>query len=95
MKKELHDSLVSTLTMLSNAFPNGLEESMLLPVIRVLYEEMSDRNIAVVLAHLTGKDESILLNKVYTAAALSSKSESVKKVQDILRDHGYEEWLKE
>ncbi len=81
--------------MLSNAFPDGIDEHMLLPVIRVLYDEMSDRNIANVMRKLTGEDESLLLNKVYAAASLDKNSDPVKNIIAILQNHGYKKWLQE
>ena len=95
MKNELDESLMSTFTMLSSAFPDGIDEHMLLPVIRVLYDEMSDRNIAHVIGCITGADESLLLNKVYAAASLDENSEPVNNIKAILQNHGYEEWLQE
>ena len=42
MQHEIPPSLHSTVRLLERSYPEGLSEDMLLPVLRLLYDELSD-----------------------------------------------------
>ena len=48
MQNEIPQSLQSTIRLPRRSYPEGLSEDMLLPVLRLLYDELSDRNLALV-----------------------------------------------
>lgn len=97
MQKTIPTHLVSTYQLLQRAFPHGLDDDIYLPLLSILYEEMSDRSLAQVIAEYTGRDYYVVLNDVYyvgsnTAVVLP---EIVNLVKQKLMDSGYEIWLNE
>jgi hypothetical protein len=55
MQKTIPAHLVSTYQLLECAFPVGIEEQEYLPLLSILYEQMSDRSLAQVIAEFTGR----------------------------------------
>ena len=92
MPKQLPDSLKSTVCLINDTFPEGIPNELYLPVVRALYEEMSDRNLAMVISYIKGTDGSIALNHVYQAAQLSLDDDSTEKALALLNAHGYADW---
>jgi hypothetical protein len=95
MQHEIPQSLHSTVRLLERSYPEGLSEDMLLPVLRLLYDELSDRNLALVASQVTCLDLSIALNKVYEATALDLHDPRVQAAAEHLKKHGYDAWLAE
>ncbi len=89
------EHLHTTYAMLKEAFDKGLSEAEYDATIKVLYDEMSDRNIAIVLSLITNKDESQVINDVYRVSQSNIEDGVVDKVKSILKPLGYEEWLDE
>jgi Protein of unknown function (DUF3349) len=88
--------LLSTYKLLQRTFPDGIEVQDYLPLLALLYDEMSDRNLAEVVAHYTGKDYGIVLNDVYRVRSTDiPKIEAIDKVKQSLLACGYEAWLQE
>lgn len=93
MQKTIPTHLVSTYQLLQCAFPQGIEEKEYFPLLSVLYEQMSDRSLAQVIAEFTGREYSAVLNDVYQVGMEGSfGGEEVK--QRLIRC-GYEKWLLE
>lgn len=65
MQKTIPAHLVSTYQLLQCAFPQGIEEQEYLPLLSILYEEMSDRSLAQVISEFIGKEYPAVLNDVY------------------------------
>lgn len=100
MQKTIPAHLVSTYQLLQCAFPQGIEEQEYLPLLSILYEEMSDRSLAQVIADFTEKDYPAVLNDVYRVGAAEVFSLSgVEKVRDSVKQKlircDYEKWLLE
>lgn len=94
MQKTIPTHLVSTYQLLQCAFPQGINEQFYLPLLSILYEEMSDRNLAQVIAEFTGRDYHAVLNDVYRVVATPTFSpELIEAVQQKLMGCNYEEWL--
>lgn len=88
--------LLSTYKLIQCAFFKGIEADAYLPLLALLYDEMSDRGLAHVVAHYTGKRYGIVLNDVYRVKSTEVPSpESIAKVKQRLLSCGYEEWLEE
>ena len=88
--------LLSTYRLINRAFPDGIESEAYFPLLALLYDEMSDRNLAQVVAHYTGKDYSVVLNDVYRVRYTDvPEPEAIAKVRRRLLACGYEEWLEE
>lgn len=95
MKPTVPDSLKSTVEMLSQAFPSGVASQDVLPLFRLLYDHLSDRNLVQVLRAVAKRPEEVQLNSVYEAAQLSAGDQKVAELKDKLRGHGYDQWLLE
>jgi hypothetical protein len=94
MQKTIPTHLVSTYQLLQCAFPQGIDEQFYLPLLSILYEEISDRNLAQVIAEFTGRDYYSVLNDVYRVAVTSEFApEHIKSVRQKLMNCNYEEWL--
>jgi hypothetical protein len=63
------DHLRMTTDLLSRAFPLGIRESEYSELLEVLYPCMADENLALVIAHSTGRDLGSVLNDVLGAGA--------------------------
>lgn len=94
MQKTIAPYLVSTYKMLQCVFPDGIDEATYLPLLAVLYDEMSDRSLAQVISEYMGKDYYIVLNDVYRIGATKAvPSETCNVVKQKLLSCGYDEWL--
>jgi diketogulonate reductase-like aldo/keto reductase len=96
MQSTIAPYLLSTYKLINRAFPHGIEAQAYFPLLALLYEEMSDRNLAQVLADYTGKDYHIVLNDVYSVNSTNIPSpEAIEQVKQHLLLFGYEDWLAE
>jgi len=95
MRNEIHPSLQSTVSMLKRSYPEGFSEDVLLSVLRLLYAELSDRNLALVASHVACLEPSVVLNKVYEAATWELCDPRVQAAAGRLKKHGYDAWLAE
>lgn len=92
MPDQVPSHLESTVVMLKSAYPSGVLDSDVLPLMRALYDHMSDRALAKTMAVMLEEDYSALLNKVYEAAQLDETTEVVQAVVNRLKNHGYSDW---
>lgn len=82
--------------MLGKAYPLGIPESEYMLLICVLYEYMSDRNLAEVLSLFTGKKADMVLNDIYeSAATYRSSDEAFDSVKEKLVAQGLHVWAEE
>ncbi|MDZ7961489.1 MAG: DUF3349 domain-containing protein [Aulosira sp. DedQUE10] len=97
MEKTIPAYLVSTYQLLECAFAHGISEQEYLPLLLILYEQMSDRSLAQVIAEFTGKDYHAVLNDVYRVGAVkifpSESEEILNTVKQKLIDCDYDKWL--
>ena len=84
--------LKSTINMIKSAYPSGISDADYPLVIKVLYEEMSDRNIIDVIHIITNIPKHVIQNDIYK---IISKEIDCKDVIDKFRDHGYNSWINE
>lgn len=89
------EHLLSTVKMLKMAFPTEMTREEFLACASVLYENLSDRNLAKVLGVLTHREEAEVLNDIYLACNMPINKITLEKVQNKLRSGGYDEWLLE
>lgn len=91
----MHDPLSSTAELVARAFPAGVPAELVLPVVRVLHDHLSDRQLASVLATLTGADPGVALNEVYRAARLKPGDLGVVRATSALEAAGFKAWCEE
>jgi len=91
----LSQHLRPTCNFLQTAFPQGIDRDDYLPLLALLGEELSDRNLAEVVACAFGMDYESVLNDIYRARSTDAPSpEAVEKVKQWLLPYGYESWLR-
>ncbi|MFN6536584.1 MAG: DUF3349 domain-containing protein [Nostoc sp. EkiNYC01] len=96
MQKTIPVHLGSTYQLIQCAFPQGIDDRGYLPLLSILYKNMSDRSLAKVVAEYTGKDYHVVLNDVYRVGSITTfSSEVINLVQQKLNDCDYEKWLAE
>jgi hypothetical protein len=81
--------------MLKRSYPEGFSDDVLLSVLRLLYAELSDRNLALVASHVACLEPAVALNKVYEAATWDLCDPRVQAAAERLKKHGYDAWLAE
>lgn len=95
MTEQVPDHLRSTVTMVAAAFPGGISETERKPLLRALYDHMSDRNLADAISLITPIPVEVLLNDVYDAAQLGIEDASVREMIRRLEPHGFTRWSQE
>ena len=96
MQISISPHLQSTYKLIQCAFPKGIEPQNYLPLLALLSEEMSDRNLAEVVANYSGKDYSLVLNDIYRVQSTDiPTSEAIANLKERLLICGYEQWLEE
>ncbi|MER3494558.1 MAG: DUF3349 domain-containing protein [Mastigocladus sp. ERB_26_2] len=97
MPKTIPAHLVSTYQLLQCAFPQGIEEREYLPLLSILYEQMSDRSLAQVIAEFTGREYYAVLNDVYRVGTGGTFPSEVEEVLNCVKQKlircDYEKWL--
>jgi hypothetical protein len=88
--------LIRTYEMLECAFPTHISEEDYLPLLVVLAEKLSHRNLAEVVGLFMNEDYVIVLNDVYRALSLiDHAAPSVIRIKQQLIPCRYEIWLTE
>ncbi|WP_258194946.1 DUF3349 domain-containing protein [Janthinobacterium sp. PAMC25594] len=86
------DTLPPTLSgaahMLRSAYPGGMPETAYVAVLALLYEHFSDRNLAELMAAVTGKDAATILNDVYACASSRPEAAAIAAARRLLERHG-------
>jgi hypothetical protein len=92
------NELRSTLELLQRGFPNGVDESDIVPLCRILQDdgEMSIRTTASVLGELLGCDPVVMLPLIDRSTMDDlAGSYRVGEIREHLKQYGFEEWLNE
>ncbi len=96
MQITISPHLQSTYKLIQCAFPKGIEPQNYLPLLALLSEEMSDRNLAEVVAYYSSKDYSVVLNDIYRVQSIDiPTTEAIDNLKEKLLICGYEQWLEE
>ncbi|MBD2500551.1 DUF3349 domain-containing protein [Anabaena azotica] len=96
MQTTILPHLQSTYKLIQCTFPNGIAAEDYEPLLALLSEEMSDRNLAEVIAYYLGKEYSLVLNDVYRVQSINiPKADAVANLKNHLLTCGYQQWLEE
>jgi hypothetical protein len=88
---QLPDSLRPVLDVLRRAYPDGLPDSDYLPLLAFLREEMSERNLAAVVAEFIDGETVVVANDSAAAASIRRPSAvDVQRVRHRLEAGGWE-----
>jgi hypothetical protein len=96
--KTIPVTLQSIQKLLVNAFPTGVPSEQYIPLLTILEPELSDRNLALVIANITNKDYSEVLNDIYKLKSHQNQEQDTKlieSVRSLLDTHGYQTWLEQ
>ncbi len=89
---KLPDYLESTQEMISQAFPDGIDEESYWALIYLLYDYIADENLALVLSVFVEKPWEVIVNDIYKVNGLRVEEKVIKKVKAELDAHGFDEW---
>ncbi len=82
------------LELIQRAFPYGIDPDAYLSLLTLLEPELSDRNLALVIASLTNKEYSLVLNDIYHVKSHPSNNlEQIEAIRSLLNDNGFQTWL--
>ena len=83
--------------LLSKAFPAGIEEHEYVPLIILLYEHMSDRNLAEIVSLFIGKNYEEVYNDVLFVGGNKTtiSLDSLNIVRNKLLNSGFNDWIQE
>lgn len=91
----LPDYLSSTYRLVAAAFPGGIDIASYLPLLRLLGEHMSQRNLADVIAAHTGREVGLVYNDVLHSDSAPVPDEQMDRVRAMLEAAGFETWKTE
>jgi hypothetical protein len=89
------DYLRSTYQLVASAFPAGIDQESYLPLLKVLANYMSQRNLADVVALYTGKDVGIIYNDILGAIDVVLPDNVLQRVRNALEANGLQSWIDE
>lgn len=92
---QIPEYLKSTYTMLSETFPNGICEEDYWIILYLLYDYMSDENLALIMSFFIDKPVEIIVNDIYGVCHMELDSEVLNEVENRLNKFGFEEWKDE
>lgn len=81
--------------MLFEAFPNGVCEEEYWIILYLMYDYMSDENLALIMSFFINKPLGIIENDIYRVCQMKFDSNLLEKVKNRLDKCGFEEWKKE
>ena len=97
-EKSIPQHLASIYKMLRCTFPHGLtrESPDYLPLLALLYLEMSDRNLAEVISLCFYIDRYGVMNDIYETQTQSpSFLQDISRIRQKLIPYGFDKWLEE
>ncbi|MCC7684640.1 DUF3349 domain-containing protein [Janthinobacterium sp. FW305-128] len=88
MPETLHPTLSGAARMLRDAYPGGMPDTAYFAVLALLYDHFSDRNLAELMAAVTGKDAAVVLNDIYACASSEPAPSAIAAARTLLARHG-------
>ena len=86
------DFLQPTYIMLSKAFPSGICEAEYWGILHILYNDMADENLAIIMSVLADKPLGTITNDIYKVCQMDLDVKLVDEVKSKLNMCGYAEW---
>lgn len=88
MPDTLPPTLSGAARMLRSAYPGGMSDTAYCAALALLYEHFSDRNLAELMAAVTGKDAATVLNDIYACASSKPAARAIAAARKLLTWHG-------
>ena len=96
MKTTITPYLQTTKELIQRAFPRGIQPDVYFSLLTILEPSLSDRHLALIIANLTDKEYSQVLNDIYQIKSHPlNNSELLQSVQSQLNASGYQDWLEQ
>lgn len=87
--------LLSTVNLIRRTFSDGMPDGEYSLTLSILYEHMSDRNLADAVSIAIGRDAALVYNDVLRVGAEHVSGEKIQFVMDKLIKAGFEHWIAE
>lgn len=87
--------LKSTYTMLYQAFPNEVDEESYWALLYLLYDYMSDENLALIMSAFVDRSLGVITNDIYKVHQMKFNKKAMEVVKRKLDQCGFEDWKKE
>lgn len=88
MPETLPPTLSGAARMLRGAYPAGIPDSAYRAILSLLDEHFSDRNLAELMAAVTGKDAAVVINDIYACASDKPAPSAIAAARNLLARHG-------
>lgn len=88
----LNSALKSTEKMLKKTFKTGISEEEYYVLLFLLYDYMSDENLAIVMENLTKKSKWVVQNDIAVSINKDFSPEIIMSIEDRLNANGFKEW---
>ena len=89
----INHPLEPSVNLLKKTFPNGISEEDYYPLLDLLYEDFSDRQLAELIGWFKGNNSIEILNDIYKSQSNKKpKPEAVTRIKKQMQKHGYDEW---
>lgn len=88
----INSALESTEKMLKKAFETGISEEEYYALLFLLYDYMSDENLAIVMENLTKKSKWIIQNDIAVSINKDFSPEIIMSIEERLNANGFKEW---
>lgn len=93
--RNIPEHLRSTYILVHSTFPSGIPKKFYMSLLKVLEEELSDRNLAQVMAYFMDRPYGAILNDIYKIPSMSFDINKTNEVRMLLKPYGYDDWLQE
>lgn len=88
----INSALKSTEKMLKKTFETGISEEEYYVLLFLLYDYMSDENLAIVMENLTKKSKWAIQNDIAVSINKNFSREIIMSIEDRLNANGFKEW---
>ena len=88
----INSALKSTEKMLKKTFETGISEEEYYVLLFLLYDYMSDENLAIVMENLTKKSKWVIENDIAVSINKDFSPEIINSIEDRLNANGFKEW---
>ncbi len=88
----INNALKSTEKMLKKTFETGISEEEYYVLLFLLYDYMSDENLAIVMENLTKKSKWVIENDIAVSINKDFSPEIIISIEDRLNANGFKEW---
>ena len=88
----INSALKSTEKMLKKTFETGISEEEYYVLLFLLYDYMSDENLAIVMENLTKKSKWVIENDIAVSIKKDFSPEIIISIEDRLNANGFKEW---